>query len=182
MQTRYAVLRSKFRRKKETDMKTSIKSVSTRNSILAAISLATFWAQACGDPPASNDDSYEDVSLGSAEQALAVDAVGTRAMPKAALQSGDLTDAPGTVDFERLVGEFVDLASRTRRDVVSAGSDTQSSTVFAEMDKGAFKDGCEKGGHSFVDRPDGSFQCNLGGGMAIKCENTTSRCTLIKEG
>ena len=46
-----------------------------------------------------------------------------------------------------------------------------------EMDKGAFKKGCNEGGHSFVDNADGSFQCNLDGGAKIKCQDTKSPCT-----
>jgi hypothetical protein len=162
-------------------MKTSIKSVSTRKSILAAISMAMFWAQGCGDAPADVDDAYEGVSLGSAEQALAVDAVGTKALPKGALQSSELTGATGTADFERLVGELVDQLSRRRRDVVSAGADTQSATVFAEMDKGKFKEGCQSGNGSYVESSDGSFQCNLRSGGVVKCPDTTSRCTYTEQ-
>jgi hypothetical protein len=46
-----------------------------------------------------------------------------------------------------------------------------------DMDKGAFKSGCESGGGSFVDSADGSFQCNLKSGGTIKCQNTSSPCT-----
>src|SRR6476469_2767852 len=46
-----------------------------------------------------------------------------------------------------------------------------------EMDKGAFKTGCESGGGSFVDNPGGSFQCNLKDGGTIKCPDTKSQCT-----
>jgi hypothetical protein len=46
-----------------------------------------------------------------------------------------------------------------------------------DMDKGAFKTGCESGGHSYVDNADGSFQCNLKDGGTIKCQNTSSPCT-----
>jgi hypothetical protein len=45
------------------------------------------------------------------------------------------------------------------------------------MDKGAFKTGCEAGGGSYIDNPDGSFQCNLRGGGVIKCTSTTTPCT-----
>src|ERR1700712_759372 len=45
------------------------------------------------------------------------------------------------------------------------------------MDKGAFKTGCEAGGGSYIDNPDGSFQCNLSSGGVIKCTDTTSPCT-----
>jgi len=151
-------------------------SASTRNSILAAISLA-FWAQACGDPSADTDEPYEGVSLGSAEQALAVDAVGTQATPVGALQSSDLADATDTADFERLVAELEDQASRSRRDFVSAGADTEPATVFVELDKGKFKKGCQSASGSFVENRDGSFQCNLRSGGVIKCADTASRCT-----
>jgi hypothetical protein len=46
-----------------------------------------------------------------------------------------------------------------------------------EMDKGAFKTGCESGGGSFVENADGSFQCNLKSGGTIKCPDTKSQCT-----
>ena len=46
-----------------------------------------------------------------------------------------------------------------------------------EMDKGAFKSGCESGGGSFVENADGSFQCNLKSGGTIKCPDTKSQCT-----
>jgi hypothetical protein len=36
------------------------------------------------------------------------------------------------------------------------------------LDKAAFKQGCQAGGGSFVDNPDGSFQCNVSGGT-VKC-------------
>lgn len=45
----------------------------------------------------------------------------------------------------------------------------------AAVDKGAFKSGCESGGHSFVENADGSFQCNLKSGGVIKCGSQT--CT-----
>lgn len=45
------------------------------------------------------------------------------------------------------------------------------------MDKGAFKTGCESGGGSYIENPDGSFQCNLKSGGTIKCPDTTSQCT-----
>ena len=44
------------------------------------------------------------------------------------------------------------------------------------MDKGAFKDGCQASGGSFIENPDGSFQCNLKSGGTIKCTET-SPCT-----
>jgi hypothetical protein len=47
-----------------------------------------------------------------------------------------------------------------------------------EMDKGAFKTGCESGGGSYVENAsDGSFQCNLKSGGTIKCADTKSQCT-----
>src|SRR3954451_19133044 len=45
------------------------------------------------------------------------------------------------------------------------------------LDKGAFKAGCEAAGGSFIDNPDGSFQCNIRTGGTIKCSDTTSPCT-----
>lgn len=45
------------------------------------------------------------------------------------------------------------------------------------MDKNSFKTGCESGGGSYVENPDGSFQCNLKDGGVIKCPSTTSQCT-----
>lgn len=47
----------------------------------------------------------------------------------------------------------------------------------AELDKGAFKSGCQAAGGSYVENPDGSFQCNTKNGATIKCSNTTSPCT-----
>lgn len=47
----------------------------------------------------------------------------------------------------------------------------------AGMDKGAFKTGCQSGGGSFVENPDGSFQCNLKDGGTIKCPDTNSQCS-----
>ena len=46
-----------------------------------------------------------------------------------------------------------------------------------EMDKGAFKSGCESGGGSFVENANGPFQCNLKSGGTIKCPDTKSQCT-----
>ncbi len=45
------------------------------------------------------------------------------------------------------------------------------------LDKNAFKTGCESGGGSYVENPDGSFQCNLKDGGVIKCPSTTSQCS-----
>lgn len=45
------------------------------------------------------------------------------------------------------------------------------------LDKSAFKAGCESGGGSYVENPDGSFQCNLKDGGTIKCPDTTSPCS-----
>lgn len=47
----------------------------------------------------------------------------------------------------------------------------------AELDKGAFKSGCESGGGSYIENNDGSFQCNLKSGGTIKCPDTKSQCT-----
>jgi hypothetical protein len=47
----------------------------------------------------------------------------------------------------------------------------------AEMDKGAFKQGCEEGHGSYVENNDGSFQCNLQSGGTIKCPDTKSQCS-----
>ncbi len=45
------------------------------------------------------------------------------------------------------------------------------------MDKAAFKTGCEAGGGSYIDNPDGSFQCNGRSGGVVECKDTTSPCT-----
>jgi len=45
------------------------------------------------------------------------------------------------------------------------------------LDKDAFKTGCQEGGGSHVENPDGSFQCNLRDGGVITCPNTPSPCT-----
>src|ERR1044072_1070575 len=49
------------------------------------------------------------------------------------------------------------------------GAATHRSVSAAKLDKEAFKEGCKSGGHSFVDNPDGTFQCNTTGGSTIKC-------------
>lgn len=49
----------------------------------------------------------------------------------------------------------------------------------AEIDKGAFKTGCESGGGSYVENADGSFQCNTKSGGTIKCPDTKSQCVSI---
>src|SRR5579884_1495711 len=49
--------------------------------------------------------------------------------------------------------------------------------VAADMDKGAFQQGCESGGGSYIENNDGSFQCNLKSGGVIKCPDTKSQCT-----
>ena len=41
-----------------------------------------------------------------------------------------------------------------------------------EMDKGAFKKGCESGGGSYLESADGSFQCNTKSGGTVKCQDT----------
>lgn len=47
-----------------------------------------------------------------------------------------------------------------------------------EMDKGAFKTGCQStAGNSYVENNDGSFQCNLKDGGVIKCPDTKSQCS-----
>lgn len=38
--------------------------------------------------------------------------------------------------------------------------------------KKKFKQGCEEGHGSYIDNPDGSFQCNTSGGNTIKCPDT----------
>lgn len=53
---------------------------------------------------------------------------------------------------------------------------TLADTNSPKMDKGAFADGCRSGGNSFVDNPDGSFQCNLKDGSDIKCTSTSGPC------
>jgi hypothetical protein len=42
----------------------------------------------------------------------------------------------------------------------------------------AFADGCKKGGHSYVENRDGSYQCNLRDGSTIKC-TADAKCTYI---
>jgi hypothetical protein len=38
--------------------------------------------------------------------------------------------------------------------------------------KKKFKQGCEEGHGSYIENPDGSFQCNASSGNTIKCPNT----------
>ena len=46
-----------------------------------------------------------------------------------------------------------------------------------ELDKAAFKKGCEEGHGSYVENADGSFQCNMRLGGTVKCQDTKSQCT-----
>lgn len=48
------------------------------------------------------------------------------------------------------------------------------------MNKAAFKQGCEEGGGSYIENPDGSFQCNLRDGGTIWCPSTTEQCSYTK--
>jgi hypothetical protein len=43
--------------------------------------------------------------------------------------------------------------------------------------KAKFKDGCEKSGGSWVENPDGTFQCNLKYGGTVKCSPQNVPCT-----
>lgn len=61
-----------------------------------------------------------------------------------------------------------------RRSLVTMGmallvSVATRGSVSAEIDKKAFKEGCQSGGGSYIDNPDGTFQCNTSGGNTIKC-------------
>jgi hypothetical protein len=49
------------------------------------------------------------------------------------------------------------------------------------MDKDAFKKGCEAGHGSYIENPDGSFQCTTSGGGVIKCKDTTSPCPYTEQ-
>ena len=75
------------------------------------------------------------------------------------------------------------VAVRTAVEPTNAGAAPAEVVAVAQtkipLDKAAFKTGCEQGGGSYVENPDGSFQCNLRGGGTIKCPNTTSQCTFI---
>ena len=53
---------------------------------------------------------------------------------------------------------------------------TSADSKSPKMDKNAFADGCRSGGNSFVDNPDGSFQCNLKDGSDITCTSTSGPC------
>ena len=47
----------------------------------------------------------------------------------------------------------------------------------ADLNKDAFKTGCESGGGSYLESADGSFQCNMKSGGTVKCQDTHSQCT-----
>lgn len=49
----------------------------------------------------------------------------------------------------------------------------------AAVDRDAFKKGCEEGRGSYVENPDGSFQCNTSDGSTIKCPNNSNPCVYI---
>jgi hypothetical protein len=42
--------------------------------------------------------------------------------------------------------------------------------------KEEFKEGCEKGGGSFVENNNGTFQCNTSSGLVIRCQDDGSKC------
>ena len=55
-------------------------------------------------------------------------------------------------------------------------------TASAEgIDKSKFKEGCQAGNGSYVESPDGSFQCNTKGGGTVKCADTKSQCTYTEK-
>jgi len=62
-----------------------------------------------------------------------------------------------------------------RRPLVTAGLAllvsvaTRRSVHAGAINKEAFKEGCQSGGGSYIDNPDGTFQCNTSGGNTIKC-------------
>jgi hypothetical protein len=60
-----------------------------------------------------------------------------------------------------------------------AGIGGGAQVAAAEIDKAAFKAGCEAGGGSYVENADGSFQCNTASGITIKCPDTKSQCVVI---
>ena len=76
----------------------------------------------------------------------------------------------------RIGGTAVRLAGALLVALLLAGALGQHAGATA-MDKGAFADGCRAGGGSFIENPDGSFQCNLKSGGTIKCPDTTSQCS-----
>jgi hypothetical protein len=47
------------------------------------------------------------------------------------------------------------------------------------IDTAKFKEGCQSGGHSYVENRDGSFQCNLRDGAEIKCTSTKGPCHYV---
>ncbi len=51
------------------------------------------------------------------------------------------------------------------------------STLLPDLDKRAFEAGCEEGKGSYIENPDGSFQCNTSDGGTVKCRDTKSQCT-----
>ena|SRR5206468_1276466 len=57
----------------------------------------------------------------------------------------------------------------------------RASAAGEEIDKGKFKEGCEKGHGSYIENADGSFQCNTSGGGTVKCPDTKSQCTYTEK-
>jgi hypothetical protein len=39
-----------------------------------------------------------------------------------------------------------------------------------QIDKSKFAEGCRAGNGSYIENPDGTFQCNTSGGITIKCD------------
>lgn len=47
--------------------------------------------------------------------------------------------------------------------------------------KDDFRRGCESGGGSFVENPDGSYQCNTTSGIVIRCRADGQRCWIAAQ-
>jgi hypothetical protein len=61
--------------------------------------------------------------------------------------------------------------------LLPAGSIAEDNKTGPPMDKDAFKAGCEGGHGSYIQNPDGSFQCNTSGGGTVWCAGVYGPCT-----
>lgn len=62
--------------------------------------------------------------------------------------------------------------------ISSLGGGANAQPMSPGQIKDAFAKGCKEGGNSFVDNPDGSYQCNLKDGSTIKC-SASGQCHYI---